>query len=317
MREILATVLLAVAAVATAWSSYQAARWNGEQAKTTGSVNAVRAEATRAQGLAEAQTQVDVATFIAWVDADVHDDAELATFYEDRFRAEFQPAFDAWLATDPLVDPDAPPTPFAMPEYELEAEAEADKLDAEAAVLAAKVRVNIQRGSNYVLGVVLFVVALFFVGMSTKLRGPGSEDRNDRHRHDRVPRRRRMDRNVPHQPLRLKPCRPWYACLEARVTGRAGAAGRRRAVPAGRRRSPVARRRSGSSSRRDGARGRRARPTSIGTDTGAPGAGPGAERRDERLVDGVLRVVEAGPAASLGLLPLPAHQLGHGVADGT
>ena len=31
--EILATVLLAVAAVATAWSGYQASRWNGEQAK--------------------------------------------------------------------------------------------------------------------------------------------------------------------------------------------------------------------------------------------------------------------------------------------
>ena len=117
---------------------------------------------------------MDVATFIVWVDADVHDDAVLATFYEDRFRVEFQPAFDAWLATDPLVDPDAPPTPFAMSEYELAAEAEADKLDAEAAVLAAKVRVNIQRGSNYVLGVVLFAVALFFAGMSTKLRGPGA-----------------------------------------------------------------------------------------------------------------------------------------------
>ena len=31
--EIGATLLLAVAAVATAWSSYQANRWNGEQAK--------------------------------------------------------------------------------------------------------------------------------------------------------------------------------------------------------------------------------------------------------------------------------------------
>ena len=36
--EIGATVLLAVAAVATAWSSYEATRWNGEQAKTTGKV---------------------------------------------------------------------------------------------------------------------------------------------------------------------------------------------------------------------------------------------------------------------------------------
>jgi hypothetical protein len=32
------------------------------------------------------------------------------------------------------------------------------------------VRINIQRSSNYVLAVVLFAVALFFAGMSTRLR---------------------------------------------------------------------------------------------------------------------------------------------------
>jgi hypothetical protein len=35
------------------------------------------------------------------------------------------------------------------------------------------VRQDIQRSSNYVLGVVLFAVALFFAGMSTKLTAPG------------------------------------------------------------------------------------------------------------------------------------------------
>jgi hypothetical protein len=174
VREIVATVLLAVAAVATAWSSYQAARWNGETTKTSGRVNAVRAEAVRAQGLAEAQTQVDVATFIEWVDARVHDDTELQDFYEERFREEFKPAFEAWVATDPLTGAGAPPTPFVMEEYQLEATAQAEELDAEAEDLAAQVRRNIQRGANYVLGVVLFAVALFFAGMSTKLRGKGA-----------------------------------------------------------------------------------------------------------------------------------------------
>jgi uncharacterized membrane protein YccC len=37
---------------------------------------------------------------------------------------------------------------------------------------AATVRRNIQRASNYVLGVVLFSVALFFAGMSTRLAEP-------------------------------------------------------------------------------------------------------------------------------------------------
>ncbi|MFL6206088.1 MAG: hypothetical protein ACJ739_12130 [Acidimicrobiales bacterium] len=172
--EILATILLALAAVATAWSSYQAARWNGEQAKTASRVNATRVDAARAQGLAEAQTEVDVATFIQWVDADVSDDTELKAFYEHRFRDEFKPAFQAWLDTDPLVTTDAPPTPFAMEEYKLEATKQAEALDAEAERLAAQVRRNIQRSTNYMLGVVLFAVSLFFAGVSTKLRGRGS-----------------------------------------------------------------------------------------------------------------------------------------------
>jgi hypothetical protein len=171
--EIAAALLLALAAVATAWSSYQATRWNGEQAKTASSVNKTRIEAARAADLATGQTQVDIATFVQWVDAYARDDARLASFYRTRFREEFRPAFEAWVATRPLRNESAPPTPFAMEQYRLAAEAEAERLDAEAEVLAAQVRRDIQRSSNYVLGVVLCAVALFFAGMSTKLDSPG------------------------------------------------------------------------------------------------------------------------------------------------
>jgi hypothetical protein len=170
--EICATVLLALAAVATAWSSYQATRWNGEQAKTTSRVNDVRIHAARASDLANAQQQVDVATFMQWVDAYALGRTELVDFYRGRFREEFKPAFDAWLASKPLVTEGAPLTPFVLPEYKLAARAEADRLDAESQALAAEVRRHIQRASNYVLGVVLFAVALFFAGMSTKLGTP-------------------------------------------------------------------------------------------------------------------------------------------------
>ena len=171
--ELAAAVLLSLAAVATAWSGYQATRWNGEQARTASTVNKTRLEAARTADLATSQTQVDVATFVAWADAYAQDDTELADFYRDRFRPEFVPAFDAWVATRPLQTEGAPPTPFAMPEYQLAATAEANRLDAEAEVLAADVRSYIQRSSNYVLCVVLFSLALFFAGLSAKLRRPG------------------------------------------------------------------------------------------------------------------------------------------------
>jgi hypothetical protein len=172
--EIVATVVLALAAVATAWSSYQATRWNGEQVKASGRANALRSEAARAETLAQDQTQIDIATFIAWADATGSDDPDLARFYRDRFRPEFRPAFEAWLATNPLSNPSAPPTPFALDQYRLAAKADAARIDVEAQATTAAVGRNVQRAANYVLGVVLFAVALFFAGMSTKLRGAGA-----------------------------------------------------------------------------------------------------------------------------------------------
>ena len=197
-------MLLAFAAVATAWSSYQANRWNGETTKASGRVNALRIDAARAQGLAEGQTQVDIAMFFQWVNATETDEPELAEFYETRFRPEFRPAFDAWLATDPLTDPDAPPTPFAMDEYQLQARADSEQADAEAEVMAAAVRRNIQRSANYVLAVVLFAVALFFAGMSTKLRGAGTQEGAARRRLPRLHRDRRLDRHLPDQRVRVR-----------------------------------------------------------------------------------------------------------------
>ena len=170
--EVLTTVLLAAATVATAWSGYQASRWNGEQAKSASRTNAIRIDAARAQGLAEAQTEVDVASFFQWVDAYVRGEGELAGFYFKRFRKEFKPAVNAWVATRPLKSRNAPLTPFAMPQYKLAATAEVKLLDAEAELSAASVRRSIQRSTNYVLCVVLFAAALFFAGISTKFGSP-------------------------------------------------------------------------------------------------------------------------------------------------
>lgn len=167
--ELFAAILLSIAAVATAWSSYQATRWNGEQASAASRTNAIRIDAAKAAGLASAETEVDVATFVAWADAYLRGDTNVAEFYEGRFRDEFEPAFDAWMAEEPLTNPDAAASPFALPEYQVESKEQAEQLDREAERSAALVQRNIQRASNYVLGVVMFAVALFFAGMSTKL----------------------------------------------------------------------------------------------------------------------------------------------------
>jgi hypothetical protein len=171
--EAVATVILALAAVATAWSGYQASRWHGEQAIAFGRANAARVESTRASNLANAQTEIDVATFTQWVDAYARHETRLADFYRRRFRGEFRPAVAAWLATHPLENPNAPLTPFAMPNYRLAAAARADRLEVAAEAAAAEASRDIQQANDYVLAVVLFSAALFFGGISTRLQRPG------------------------------------------------------------------------------------------------------------------------------------------------
>lgn len=172
--ELSATVLLAIATVATAWASYQARQWTGEQAQSYSRANAARVESTRATGTANQLSAIDVATFIQWVDATAHTDTALASFYQRRFRPEFRPAFDAWLATHPLTTPNAPPSPFVMPQYRLAANSRADVLQRTAAANAAKAEVANRRANDYVGAVVLFASALFFAGIGMKLRTPGA-----------------------------------------------------------------------------------------------------------------------------------------------
>lgn len=168
--ELAAALLLALAAVATAWSGYQSSRWHGRQADAFAKASASRVESTRASDVANRQIQVDVATFVQWVDAYAAEDEFLTGFYRKRFRPEFAKAVDAWVATRPLRNANAPLTPFAMPEYELASAEEAEALEATAAAAADVARVNIQRADNYTLCLVLFSAALFFAGFSTRFR---------------------------------------------------------------------------------------------------------------------------------------------------
>jgi hypothetical protein len=168
--ELLATILLATAALATAWSTFQSGRWRGNQAADTNKGQAARIESSEAHTRAGQLTQIDIAIFIQWVNAHAARDTKLAQFYRRRFRTEFRPAFDAWLAGRPFTNPRAPSSPFAMPQYRL-----AETVKAEGLATTATVKSNAagnanQRADDYLLALVLFASSLFFAGISTKLK---------------------------------------------------------------------------------------------------------------------------------------------------
>ena len=168
--EFVATIILAVAAVATAWGTYQSVQWRGDQASDTAKATAAHIASSQASTRAGQQTQVDIATFTQWIDATVAGKTELASFYRKRFRPEFQPAFDAWIAHRPLTNTDAPLTPFELPQYKLAEADDATSLNAQAtAHNGAAARAN-KRADAYMLAVVVFATALFFAGISNKIR---------------------------------------------------------------------------------------------------------------------------------------------------
>lgn len=186
--ELVGTVVLALAAILTAWSAFQSAKWSGLQSIAFAEAGAARTESARAANLAGQQAQVDIGVFLRWVaafetdlrDGNIPEPASLAAYEPDpetvagfiylRIRPEFRPAFDAWLATNPIRSPGAPASPFEMEEYQLEASKRADELLATAEARAQDARDDNQTSDNYVLATVVFAAVLFFVGLSTKLR---------------------------------------------------------------------------------------------------------------------------------------------------
>ncbi len=166
--EIISAILLSLATVASAWCAYQSARWNGVQAVSFSAANGARTESVRMSNAALQLTSIDVGMFVQFATAYSEDNMLLAEFLLERFRPEMRTAMDAWLATTPLKNPDAPLSPFAMAEYKLAAQDEADQLLKTAEQKLMDAQAANQRSDNYVLLTVMFASVLFFGGISTK-----------------------------------------------------------------------------------------------------------------------------------------------------
>jgi hypothetical protein len=70
----------------------------------------------------------DSTTFNAWFIAFTLNSPQKEVIAERRFRPQFRVAFNAWMATDPLTNPNAPPGPTYMPQYKQPAQAQANAL---------------------------------------------------------------------------------------------------------------------------------------------------------------------------------------------
>jgi hypothetical protein len=168
ISEIVEVVILAIVAVATAWSGYQAARWDGRNAFLYGLSTELWVRADEAATLGGQQRLVDISTFNTWIEERAQGEQEIADLYVERFSPEFRVAFDAWLATRPFSNPDAPPGPSFMPEYRNPLVERSDELHDRASETFRRGTEARETEDDYIRLTVLFATVLFLIAVSQR-----------------------------------------------------------------------------------------------------------------------------------------------------
>jgi hypothetical protein len=171
--EIAEVILLAIVAIATAWSGYQAAKWDGHQALQYGEATKLRFEADSASTRGGQVLLGDASNFEAWLQVHDEGNTKLAELFVRRFTPEYKLAFEAWLKTDPFTSKTAPAGPAYMPEYHNPLFEKAAEYNKQAAALFEAGTLDRETADKYVRDTVLFASVLFLIGIGQrfKLRG--------------------------------------------------------------------------------------------------------------------------------------------------
>ena len=164
--SIVEAVLLSVVALVAAWSGYCAASWDTRASDllTQSMELQIAGQAASQEGL-QIRT-FDAVAFDAAFDAFVADDRPAFRLAVRRLRPEYRSAFNAWLATKPEKNANAPADPSKLPQYRIPQEARGRVLTAKAKV---SFREAVEAGDNsdkYVRLTVILATVLFLIGIS-------------------------------------------------------------------------------------------------------------------------------------------------------
>jgi hypothetical protein len=190
--EFLMTVVLAVAAVLTAWAALQSAKWSGEQAIHFSEAGANRTESTRFDNRAASIILLDAQTFLQWgqaaqtealvaeangvepPDPTILDPANptLSGYFFSLFREDLRPLIAAWFEGGGVNNPAGSDPFFPLQDYldeSVPAAAESVRLVGVADEKAALARQDNQNSDDYVITVVVLAAAMLFAGVSAKM----------------------------------------------------------------------------------------------------------------------------------------------------
>jgi hypothetical protein len=171
--QICEAILLALVTLTAAWTGYSAAKWSTESRVDIARASTLGNLATRDDLAAISLRDFDASTFNAWFIAYTLNSPQKEAIAVRRFRPQFLVAFNAWMATNPLHNPHAPPGPTYMPQYQQPEQTQANTLDSES---TAKFQAGNQAAlisDNYVRITVFLAAVLFLVGIGSSFKLPG------------------------------------------------------------------------------------------------------------------------------------------------
>jgi hypothetical protein len=171
---IVEAALLAIVALLAAWSGYASAKWATESRLTVAEASTARNAASTARLSAEDVRIGDALIFNAWLGASATGNQEATNIALRRFRPTLRVAFDAWQLTDPDHNPNAPPGPQAMEEYEQPQLEAAERLEAKADRLFHEGEGQGTDADNYVRITVFLATVLFLIGISSHFPVPAA-----------------------------------------------------------------------------------------------------------------------------------------------
>ncbi len=161
----LGLILMGLATLGSSWGGYQSTLWEGiEIFKLVDSAEFARNASESAIKAMQRRT-LDASLFVEYA-RDVNDGkTRLAAFIFARMRPEMREAVEAWEATHPLKNPDAPATPFLMPQYKVKEDTEVAELNAQSRSAHTAGRFANRTSDAYTLLAVLYATSLFLAGL--------------------------------------------------------------------------------------------------------------------------------------------------------
>jgi hypothetical protein len=171
--QISEAILLALVTITAAWAGYSASKWGTASRIDIAQSSTLRNLATRDDLTAISLRNFDASTFNAWFIAFTLNSPQKEAIAIRRFRPEFLVAFNAWMATDPLHNPHAPPGPTYMPQYKLPAQAQATALDNQADAKFNAGNNAAEVSDNFIRITVFLAAVLFLVGIGSSFQLAG------------------------------------------------------------------------------------------------------------------------------------------------